>query len=63
VYRLTLPCHPIAGTSYLAALVAGQKVNAIACKRSGSAQVFYAKALDELRAWAAPVRGGENPSR
>jgi hypothetical protein len=58
VYRFTLPCDPIADVEYLAALVAGQQVGAIACERSGDPDVFYAMTLDEMRAWAARVRGG-----
>jgi hypothetical protein len=58
VYRLTLPCDPVTDPAYRA-LVAGQQVAAIACERSGDAKVFYAKALDELRAWAATVWGRE----
>jgi hypothetical protein len=57
VYRLTLPCDPVADPGYLEALVAGQRVAAIACERPGTAQVFYAKSLDELREWAEKVRG------
>jgi hypothetical protein len=34
-------------------------VSAIACERSGDAKVFYAKTLDELRAWAERVRDGD----
>jgi hypothetical protein len=59
VYRFTLPCDPVADPDYLAALVAGQRVAAIACERAGTAQVFYAKSLGELREWAARVRGGD----
>jgi hypothetical protein len=59
VYRLTLPCDPIEDTTDLAALVAGQCVAAIVCERPGMAQIFYAKTLDELRGWAARVRGGD----
>jgi hypothetical protein len=59
VYRLTLPCDPVADPAYLAALVAGQQVSAIACERPGSAQVFYARTIDELTMWAARVRGGD----
>jgi hypothetical protein len=58
VYRLTLPCDPVADPAYLKALVAGEQVSAIACERSGSAQVFYARSLDELRAWAEEARKG-----
>jgi hypothetical protein len=58
VYRFTLPCDPIADPDYLLALVAGQRVAAIACERQGSAQVFYARTLDELREWAEGVRKG-----
>jgi hypothetical protein len=58
VYRLTLPCDPIEDTTYLAALVAGEQVAAIACERPGDAKVFYARSLDELRAWAEKVRDG-----
>jgi hypothetical protein len=58
-YRFTLPRDPVADPEYLAALVGGQQVAAIACERPGTAQVFYAKTLDELRAWAARVRGGD----
>jgi hypothetical protein len=50
VYRLTLPCDPVADSDYLTALVAGQQVNAIACEGPGTAQVFYAKTRDEVRA-------------
>ena len=53
VYRLTLPVDPIADPAYFMALVAGQQVTAIACERSGNAQVFCAKTLEELRTWAA----------
>ena len=49
VYRFTLPCDPVADPTYLAALVAGERVAAIACERPGTAQVFYARTLDELR--------------
>jgi hypothetical protein len=35
IYRLTLPCDPVADPAYLKALVAGQEVSAIACERSG----------------------------
>jgi hypothetical protein len=42
----------------LAALVAGQQVSTIACERPGSAQVFYARTLDELREWAEEARNG-----
>jgi hypothetical protein len=59
VYRFTLPCDPVADPDYLAALVAGQRVAAIACERAGTAQLFYAKSLGELREWAARVRGGD----
>jgi hypothetical protein len=59
VYRFTLSCDPVANPAYLEALVAGQQVSAIACERPGTAQVFYAKTLDELRAWAARVRSGD----
>jgi hypothetical protein len=55
---LTLPYDPIEDANYLAALVAGQRVSAIACERPGSAQVFYARALDELKEWAEGVRKG-----
>jgi hypothetical protein len=48
----------LADTGYLRALVAGEQVSAIACERSGEARVFYARSLDELRAWAEKVRGG-----
>jgi hypothetical protein len=44
---------PIEDTAYLAALVAGKQVSAIACERPGVAQVFCAKSLDEVREWAA----------
>jgi hypothetical protein len=44
---------------HLAALVTGKQVSAIACERPGTAHVFYAKTLDELRGWAARVRGGD----
>jgi hypothetical protein len=54
----TLPCDPVADPDYLKALVAGEQVAAIACERPGSAQVAYAKSLDELRAWAEKVRSG-----
>jgi hypothetical protein len=40
VYRLTLPCDPVVDTAYLAALVTGKQVSAIACERPGTAQVF-----------------------
>jgi hypothetical protein len=59
VYRFTLPCDPVADPGYLKALVAGEQVAAIACERPGTANVFYAKTLDELKAWAAQVRGGD----
>ena len=39
-------------------ILRNQQVTAIACERSGSAQVFYAKTFDELRAWAERVRSG-----
>jgi hypothetical protein len=58
VYRFTLPCDPVADPEYLAALVAGKQVSAIACERPGDAKVFYAKSLDEVRAWAEKVRKG-----
>jgi hypothetical protein len=41
------------------ALVAGEHVSAIACERLGTAQVYYARTLDEMKAWAARVRGGD----
>jgi hypothetical protein len=50
---------------YLAALVAGEQVAAIGCERPGSAQVFYARSIDELRKWAekgAPRRSSSRPS-
>jgi hypothetical protein len=59
VYRLTLPCDPVADPSYFAALVAGEQVAAIACERPGTAHVFYARSIDELKAWAARVRVGD----
>jgi hypothetical protein len=46
VYCFTLPCDPIPDPAYLAALVNGQKVSAIACERPGTAQMFYARTLD-----------------
>jgi hypothetical protein len=63
VYRLTLPCDPIKDTAFLAALVAGKQVSAIACERAGDAQVFYARTLDEVREWAEKVRGGAPGTR
>jgi hypothetical protein len=60
VYRFTLPCDPVADPAYLNALASGESVAAIACERPGSAKVFYAKTLDELRAWAEKVRGGDS---
>jgi hypothetical protein len=45
-------------TRQIAALVAGQQVAAIACERSGEAKVFYARSLDEVKAWAEKVRRG-----
>jgi hypothetical protein len=56
VYRLTLPCDPVADPAYLEALVAGESVSAIACERPGTPQVYYARTLDELRKWAEKVR-------
>jgi hypothetical protein len=56
VYRRTLQCDPVQDTAYVATLVTGKQVSAIACERPGTAQVFYAKTLDELRDWAARVR-------
>jgi hypothetical protein len=56
---LTLPCDPIEDAAYLAALVAGKQVSAIARERPGNAQIFYARSLDELREWAARVRGDD----
>jgi hypothetical protein len=47
------------GPTFLAALVAGKRVNAIACERPGTAQVFYARTLDEVSEWAEKVRGGD----
>jgi hypothetical protein len=58
VYRFTLPCDPVQDPAYLKALVAGEHVSPIACERPGDAKVFYARSLDELRAWAEKVRGG-----
>jgi hypothetical protein len=58
VHRFALPCDPVADPAYLKALVAGEQVSAIACERSGDAKVFYAKSLDELRAWAEGARKG-----
>jgi hypothetical protein len=51
VYRVTLPCDPVADPAYLKALVAGQQVSAIACERPGDAKV-------ELRTWADKMRSG-----
>jgi predicted RNA-binding Zn ribbon-like protein len=59
VYRFHLPCDPIEDADYLAALMAGDQVHAIACERPGHARVFYAKTRDELRKWADRVRRGE----
>jgi hypothetical protein len=59
VYRLNLPCDPVADPAYLKALAAGEQVSAIACEQPGSAKVFYAKTIDELKKWAARVRGGD----
>jgi hypothetical protein len=56
VYRLTLPCDPVADPAYLKALVAGEQVSAIACERPGDAKVVYAKTLDEVLAWAEEAR-------
>jgi hypothetical protein len=50
VYRLTLPCDPVADPAYLKALVAGQQVAAIACERR-TPRFFYARSLDELKTW------------
>jgi hypothetical protein len=58
VYRFTLPCDPVEDTAYLKALVAGERVSAIACERPGDAKVFYAKTLDEVRTWAEEARKG-----
>jgi hypothetical protein len=43
--RLQVPEQhgPVENTDYLAALVAGQQVSAIACERPGDVQVFYAR--------------------
>jgi len=46
------------GSENLKALVAGEQVSAIACERPGDAKVFYAKTLDEVRAWAEEARKG-----
>jgi hypothetical protein len=62
VYCFTLPCDPIADPAYLAALVNGQKVSAIACERPGTAQMFYARTLDELRAWGGAGEGRRRPA-
>jgi hypothetical protein len=40
VYRFTLPCDLIEDTAYLAALVAGKQVRAIACERRERADVL-----------------------
>jgi hypothetical protein len=52
LYQFTLPCNPVADPGFLKALVAAEQLSAIACERSGDGTVFYAKTLDELRAWA-----------
>jgi hypothetical protein len=63
VYRLTLPCDPVANPAYLKALVAGEQLSAIACERPGDAKVAYAKTLDEVLAWAEEARKGPAVSR